>query len=118
MAKWTANLTTAAPKQLLCNIDRRRSDANNWIATAFFGVGAPTSFGGATVALQYSPDQGTTLFTGKDYTGNAMTATAAGEVTTQPMGNGSSLGDFIQVYAVLTVVGTAAVVPVVLFDNR
>lgn len=118
MAKFTANLTTAAPSAFICNVTRRRGDANAWCASVFFGVGSTTAFGGATVGLQFSPDGGTTKFAAKDFTGNALTATAAGMANTQPFGDGVNNADIIGVYAVLTVVGTNAIVPVVLFDNR
>lgn len=117
--KFTQTLTTAAPTQLLCNVDRRRGDCNAWQATVFFGVGAAFNAGGSTVILQYSPDGGTTKYAAKDFNGTAISGTTtASEFTTQPMGNGSANADYIQVYATLSVVGSGAVVPVVLFDNR
>lgn len=113
MAKYTATVTTAAATAKICDIYRRKSDAEGWIATAF----TTGTFGGGTLALQYSPDGGATKYTGKDFTGNSMSSTAAAVYTTQPIGNGASLGEYISLYANLSG-STAGSVTVTVFDNR
>ena len=113
MAKYTASLTANSGSTYLCNIDRRKVDANAWQATVFIDG----TFGSGTVTIQYSPDQGTTKITGKDFTGTALSATANAVFTTQPMGNGAANSDFISVYATMSG-ATSPSVSVILFDNR
>lgn len=118
MAKYTANVptTTANPSVYICDIDRRRGDTNNWEGTAFLDG----TFAGGTVTLQFSPDEGTTKITGKDWTGNALSATSASMFVFQPMGNGNVNGDRIQVYASITgATGSGSPgVTAIIFDNR
>jgi len=112
MAKYTATLA-ADGSTAVCQIDRRRADTNNWQATAF----VRGTFGSGTVVLQFSPDGGTTKITGKDWTGTALSATAASMFVLQPMGNGSHNDHFITVYATISG-STNPAITVELFDNR
>ena len=82
----------------ICQIDRRRSDANAWQATIFIGG----TFGGGTASIKLSPDGGTTKYAIKDFTGTNISTTSAAVFTTQPVGNGDTLTDYITVNASLT----------------
>lgn len=112
MAKYTATIS-ADGSTALCQIDRRKSDANAWQADIFIGG----TFGGGTVAIQLSPDGGTTKFAWKDWNGTAISSATAAHFTTPPAGNGTHLSDFMTVYAVMTG-STAPSVSVTVFDNR
>lgn len=110
--KFTASIT-ADGSTAVCQIDRRRSDANMWQGSVFISG----TFGSGTVKIQYSPDGGTTKFDAKDFTGTAMSATSASTFVTQPQGNGDKLSDYITVYATMSG-STNPAVTVTLFDNR
>lgn len=116
MAKFTKTLTVDADVAI-CQIDRRRGDANNWQATVFIYSGGGSAFGGGTVLIKLSPDQGTTKIAAKDWNGTAISATTASQFCMQPCGNGSHLADYITVYASLTGSTTPTII-VDLFDNR
>lgn len=112
MAKFTQTIT-ADGDTAICQIDRRRGDANNWQATAFiYGT-----FGSGTVLLKLSPDQGTTKIAIKDWNGTAISATSSAVFTTQPVGNGAKNSDFITLYASVSG-SSAASIKVDIFDNR
>ncbi len=110
--RFTAILTSDTFTKI-CDIMRRRGDANNWTATAFvYGT-----FGGGTAALQLSPDNGTTRFTARAWTGSTMSTTAAQVYSFQPQGNGTEIDEFITLYGSLTG-STGASVTFEVFDNR
>lgn len=112
MAKFTKSITVDGDVAI-CQIDRRRADANNWQATIFiYGT-----FGSGTVLIKFSPDKGTTKIAVKDWNGTAISATSAAVFATQPAGNGNAIGDYITVYA-STSGSTNAAITVDLFDNR
>lgn len=112
MAKYTKTLTVDGDTAI-CQIDRRRADTNAWQGSIFaYGV-----FGSGTVAMKMSPDGGTTKIAMKDFNGTAITGTSAYAFNTQPLGNGSHLGDFITIYASLSG-STNPSITVDLFDNR
>lgn len=112
MAKFTVTLTSDTFTKI-CDIVRRRGDANNWTASAFvYGT-----FGSGTATFQISPNNGTTRFTGKDWTGSSMTSTAAAMFTFQPQGNGTELTEYLSVYGALAG-STAASVTFEVWDNR
>lgn len=112
--KTTITLTTAAPTLKICDLVRRR-DAPFFIGTLI----AKGTFGSGTVTFQLSDDQGTTLITAKDYTGNAMTATANAVFTTQPLGDSTNNFPTAMLTLWATISGsTGATVTIDLFDNR
>ena len=110
--KFIQNIT-ADGSYPICQIDRRRSDSNNWQATVFM----TGTFGGGTCTIELSPDQGTTLIPAKDWIGNAIDATSNAVFTTQPVGNGNHLEDFVTLYAVMSG-STSPSMNVTVFDNR
>ncbi len=112
MAKYTKTLIVDGDVAV-CQIDRRKVDSNNWQATVFiYGT-----FGSGTMAIKLSPDGGTTKLATKDWTGTAISTATAALFTTQPVGNGSHLSDFITVYASLSG-STNPSITVDIFDNR
>jgi len=113
MAKFTTTLTTDTFAKV-CDIIRRRGDANNWQATAFV-TGTP---GGATATIQLSPDNGTTRFTARDWNGSSMTSSLTAVYTFQPQGNGAQNDDFISVWAALASSSSTTNVTFTVFDNR
>lgn len=116
MAKYTKTLTVDADVAI-CQIDRRRVNANAWQATVFIYGGGGNNFGSGTVVIKISPDGGTTKIATKDWNGTAISATAAAQFCMQPVGNGTKNTDFITVYASLTG-STSPTIIVDLFDNR
>lgn len=112
MAKYTVTVS-ADGDVAICQIDRRRADTNAWQASVF----AYGTFGSGTLVLKASPDGGTTKVAMKDFTGTAISGTAAYTFNTQPMGNGSHLADFITIYVSMSGSSSPAVT-VALFDNR
>lgn len=112
MAKYT-NTISADGSVYICQIDRRRSDANAWQADIFIGG----TFGSGTVKIQLSPDQGTTKYDLKDWNGTNMSSSSAVHYTSPPVGNGDKNSDFITLYAVMTG-STDPNVLITVFDNR
>lgn len=113
MARYQVTLTTAAPTAYLCDVVRRH-DADAWLGTAYsYGT-----FGGGTVAIQASPDGGTTKCTLKQEGTNVdATKTADGTVNVLHGGDSKNLSGNPQIYATITG-STGASVTVVLYDNR
>ena len=116
MAKYTKTLTVDGDTAI-CMVERRRGDMNAWQARVFVYGGGGNNFGSGTVALKASPDGGTTKIAMKDFTGTAITGTAAYTFNTQPMGNPSHLSDNITIYASLSGSSSPTII-VDLFDNR
>lgn len=74
------------------------------------------TFGGGTVVIQASPDNGTTKVTLKDTTGTVVSVTA-NDVYNVRLGNANKNGDSIKLYATMSG-STSPTVSVAVFDNR
>lgn len=116
MAKFTKTLTVDGDTAV-CVVNRRKNDANNWTASIFTYGGGGNNFGGGTVAMKISPDGGTTKIAMKDFTGTAITGTAAYVFNTQPIGNPNRNQDTLTIYASLSG-STSPTIIVDIFDNR
>ena len=111
MAKYSASFTADA-STYICDIHRRR-DANDW----FGNVLVSGTFGSGTVAIQVSPDGGTTKITlNQDGTATAASGTAAA-VYNIKLGNPSKNTETYKLYATLTG-STNPAISVVVFDNQ
>lgn len=112
MARYTTVIISSNASAKLCNIHRRRP-AYAFIATVLVSG----TFGGGTVALGVSPDNGTTIFPIKDETGNAQSVTALGAMLTKPLGDSNSNGDGLSLW--VTVSGaTSPNISINTFDNN
>ncbi len=110
MARTTATITSNA-SVLIGRINRPR-------AADFYGATLLLrgTFGGGTVTVQVSPDNGTTLLTLETPSGVGLAATANRCITLPLIGNGSTNADQLQLY--VTVAGaTSPNITVDLFDN-
>lgn len=114
MSKHTKQLTTNE-SVLLCSASRG-TDKEMYKMTVFVQGGGGNAFGGGTVTLQASADNGDTKVTLRDVGGTVVSITAD-DVYNIELGFGGKLGQEIEVYA--TMVGaTAPTVDVIAFDNR
>ena len=84
----------------------------SWLAT-FFAYG---TFGGTSVAWQWSPDNGTTKLAMKDLGGNPVASTANDSFNGQ-FGTGSKNSDAIQIYVTATG-GSGINLQVGFYDNN
>lgn len=95
MSKYTNTLAADGTAQIAF-VKKPRS-LTDWLGT-FFVTG---TFGGGTLAWQWSPDGGTTKLALKDLTGTAITSTAADSFN-GTMGTASKNGEEPILYATLT----------------
>lgn len=96
MAKRTTTFTADA--STLIGIARKPRNSDYYIATIFvFG----STFGSGTMAIQVSPDHGTTKITATNSAGTAQTATANAVLNIQ-LGVGNNNTDYIEIYGTLT----------------
>lgn len=110
MAKYTTTFA-ADGTAFLCNVVKPRN-LPIWQATVYiYGT-----FGGGTVALQSSPNGGTTKLALKDFSGTAFTATADDNIPIQ-LGTGDKNSDRVKLYAVLTG-STAPSITIDVLDNN
>lgn len=109
--KSSVSLSGTTQNAFLCDVVRpRHSDA-------FLGTLVVTiSSGTGTVALQVSPDGGTTKVPVKDSSGLSISTTSSAQFNFI-MGNGDKISNPPKLYADLSG-GSSAVVTVTLFDNR
>jgi len=110
MSKHTAEIT-ADGTVALANINKP-ANADKYFATIMI---SGSTFGSGTVTIQASPDGGVTKITVPDSTGVDFSATAA-TIRNIELGCGSSNGDFITLYAVMTG-STNPDVTITVFDN-
>lgn len=110
MAKYTATLTTNTSAYVCQVIKARQYDS--WRGL-FFAYG---TFGGGTVAWQWSPDGGTTKLAMNDFNGNAVVSTANDSFFAD-METGDKNNDKVNLYATLTG-ATSPSLTVGVYDNN
>jgi len=102
MAFYTTTITTTDATEI-CQVDKPHN-ADFWFAT----IAVSGTFGGGTVTLQVSFDNGTTKIPLEDQTGSAWSATA-NRVTNIQLGDNNKLSPMPRLYATNSAVGSIVV---------
>lgn len=113
MSKHTALLNDN--ESVLITTVGRGTEMDMYETSVFVGL-TSDDFGGGTVTIQASPDNGTTKTTLKDVAGTVVSITE-NDVYNIRLGYAGQLGGEIEIYATMTG-GTDPSVNIIAFDNR
>lgn len=112
MSRYNATLTATNTNAYLFTVHKPRNGSD----ACTFTVGAYGTFGGGTLAVNISPDNGVTLLPLAPINGASPSITAAGAYTFK-CGNGDKNGDAPKIY-VSTTGGTTPTLQLVAWDNN